>query len=63
MDCRFFCFIAVICGSGVWAAILSMPLAVVLLMAAAELSQALEQGPHAMQLVPEEFSAPKEVCV
>ena len=55
-----FYFIAVICGSRVWAAIFSILLAVALLMAASELSQALEQGPYTMQLVPEEFSTSKE---
>ena len=43
-----------------WAAIFSILLAVALLMAASELSQALEQGPYTMQLVPEEFSTSKE---
>lgn len=56
-----FYFIAVICGNRVWAVILSMLLAVALLMAATELSQALEQGPYTMQLVPEEFSTSKEI--
>ncbi|WP_322175764.1 ABC transporter permease subunit [Acutalibacter caecimuris] len=55
-----FYFIAVICGSRVWAAIFSILLAVALLMAASELSQTLEQGPYTMQLVPEEFSTSKE---
>ena len=55
-----FYFIAVICGSRVWAAIFSILLALALLMAASELSQALEQGPYTMQLVPEEFSTSKE---
>ena len=55
-----FYFIAVVCGSRVWAAIFSMLLAVVLLLAAGELSQALEQGPYTMQLVPKEFSTSKE---
>lgn len=55
-----FYFIAVICGSRVWVAIFSILLAVALLMAASELSQALEQGPYTMQLVPEEFSTSKE---
>ncbi len=55
-----FYFIAVICGSRVWAAIFSILLAVALLMAASELSQALEQGPYTMQLVPKEFSTSQE---
>ena len=55
-----FHFIAVVCGSRTWAAIISMLLAAALLLAAVKFSQALEQGPYTMQLVPEEFSTSKE---
>lgn len=49
-----FCFTVVVCGSRTWAAIIS------LLLAAVKLSQALEQGPYTMQLVPAESSTSKE---
>ena len=55
-----FHFIAVVCGSRTWAAIISLLLAAALLLAAVKFSQALEQGPYTMQLVPEEFSTSKE---
>lgn len=55
-----FHFIAVVCGSRTWAAIISMLLAAALLLAAVKFSQTLEQGPYTMQLVPEEFSTSKE---
>lgn len=55
-----FHFIAVVCGSRTWAAIISLLLAAALLLAAVKFSQALEQGPYTMQLVPEESSTSKE---
>ena len=58
--CGYFHFIAVVCGSRTWAAIISLLLAAALLLAAVKFSQALEQGPYTMQLVPEEFSTSKE---
>lgn len=55
-----FHFIVVVCGSRTWAVIISLLLAAALLLAAVKFSQALEQGPYTMQLVPEEFSTSKE---
>lgn len=55
-----FYFIVVVCGSRTWAAIISLLLAAALLLAAVKLSQALEQGPYTMQLVPAESSTSGE---
>lgn len=64
MTCLFyaaiFCFIAVVCGSRIWAAIISLLLAAALLLAATKLSWALEQEEFTMQLVPAEYSTSKE---